>query len=66
MGNVYHQAQFGLNNLKQNESLGIGDDTWVCISELEEEIDVTPFFIAVRKFYLATLEKMFPFADTIM
>lgn len=57
------------NNLKPDESLGIGDDTWVCISQLEEEMDVKPFFRAVQKFYLATLEKMikkFPFADTIM
>ncbi len=39
------------------------------VAELEEEIDVKPFFSAVRQFYLATLKKMFkkfPFGDTIL
>ena len=33
-----------------NENLGLGDDTWVYISSLEEEQDVTPFYAAVRGF----------------
>ncbi len=53
----------GLNdrtNLKPNESLGIciGDDTWAGVSELEKELNTTPFFEAVKEFYLATLRKM--------
>ena len=52
-----------------NENLGLGDDTWAYISSLEEEQDVTPFYAAVRGFYVATVTKMlkkFPFGDTIL
>ena len=56
-------------NLKPYESLNIGDDTWVCVSQLEQEMDMNPFFSSVREFYLAMLKKMFkkfPFKDTIL
>ena len=52
-----------------NETLGLGDDTWAYIYSLEEEQDVTPFYAAVRGFYVATVTKMlkkFPFGDTIL
>ena len=35
-----------------DEHLGIGDDTWVSVADLEQEYDTKPFFSAVRKFYL--------------
>ena len=54
-----------LKNLKldrdsqvSDEHLGIGNDTWACIAELEEELDPKPFYKAVRTFYLATITKM--------
>ena len=52
-----------------DEHLGIGDDTWVSVAELEQEHDTKPFFSAVRTFYLETIKKMvkkFPFGDTLM
>ena len=52
-----------------DEHLGIGDDTWVSVADLEQEYDTKPFFSAVRKFYLETIQKMlkkFPFGDTLM
>lgn len=56
-------------NHKPDESISIGTDTWVCVSELEEEMDMKPFFSAVKQFYMTTLKKMFkkfPFGDTIL
>ena len=52
-----------------NELLGIGNDTWVSIAELEQEHDPKPFFTAIRKFYVVSVKKMlskFPFGDTLM
>ena len=51
------------------ENLSIGDETWLCISALEEEMDTKPFFLCVKAFYSATLQnffKKFPFGDTIL
>lgn len=56
-------------NLKPIESLCIGDETWICVSELEKEMDMKPFFSYVQQFYVATLNKMFkkfPFKDSIL
>ncbi len=56
-------------NIKPDENLSIGHDTWLHIPELEEVIDQKPFFLSVKQFYLVTLQKMikkFPFADTLM
>ena len=58
-----------LKNLKlvSDEHLGISNDTWAFIAELEEELDPKPFYKAVRRFYLATIQKMlkkFPFGDS--
>ena len=50
------------------ENLSIGDETWLCISALEEEMDTKPF-LCVKAFYSATLQKFFkkfPFGDTIL
>ena len=41
-----------------DENLGLGNDTWVYLSGLEEEFDPKPFYKAVRSFYVATLSKM--------
>ena len=52
-----------------DENLGIGDNTWAAVAELELEHDTKPFFSAVRKFYVASLKKMlkkFPFNDTLL
>ena len=49
------------------ENLSIGDETWLCISALEE-MDTKPF-LCVKAFYSATLQKFlqkFPFGDTIL
>ena len=51
------------------ENLGIGTDTWACLAVYEQEEDPKPFFLAVHKFYLATIKKMlkkFPFGDSIL
>jgi hypothetical protein len=52
-----------------DENLGIGDDTWTCLAELEIEHDITPFLKSVRKFYCLSVQKMlkkFPFGDSLM
>ena len=50
------------------ENLSIGDETWLCISALEEEMGTKPF-LCVKAFYSATLQKFFkkfPFGNTIL
>ena len=56
------------HNLLSDENLGIGGSTWGVIAEIESEHDKKPFFLAVRKFYLATIKmlKKFPFGDILM
>ena len=52
-----------------DEELGIGGDTWVTLSDLQEERDLKPFFNNVRAFYLASIAKMLkisPFSDTLL
>ena len=52
----------------EKEHLGIGTDTWVAVAELEQEHDTKPFFEAVRKFYVKSIQKMiqkFPFGDRL-
>lgn len=49
-----------------NELLRIGDETWICVDDLEQEHDTKPFFSVVR---LSTITKMlskFSFGDTLM
>ena len=46
------------NKQLDGEDLGIGYDTWTCISAIEEEMDTKPFFRGVRDFYIATIKKM--------
>ena len=42
----------------EKERLGIGTDTWVAISVLEQEHDTDPFFEAVKRFYVKSIQKM--------
>ena len=44
-------------NILDTEDIGIGTNTWAIISTVEEEHDITPFFDAVKNFYIATLKK---------
>ena len=51
-----------------DEHLGIGDNTWVSVAEFEQEYDNKPFFTAVPKFYVSTIQKIlseFPFGDAL-
>ena len=43
-------------NQVSNENLGIGDDTWAILSDLENLHDTTPFFGAIRGFYVFNKE----------
>ncbi len=40
----------------EDENLGIGDNTWVLVAQLEEEADIKPLFRVVRQFYVAYQE----------
>ena len=56
-------------NEVSNENLGIGDDTWASVSDLEHLHDTVPFFEAIRGFYVSSTKKMlvkFPFGDSLM
>ena len=56
-------------NHVSNEHLGIGDDTWASVSQLEHLHDTTPFFKAIRSFYVSSTKKMlvkFPFGDSLV
>ena len=49
--------------------MGIGDDTWTSVSQLEHLYDTAPFFKAIRSFYVSSTKKMlvkFPFGDSLM
>ena len=57
-----------MDKVKLYKNLSIRDETWLCISALEEEMDTKPF-LCVKAFYSATLQnflKKFPFGDTIL
>ena len=67
MGSNIHQISLKRENQLDNENLGVGSDTWLCIAEFEEEHDTKPNFTAVRNFFVASLKKMlqkFPFGDS--
>ena len=52
-----------------DENLGIGNDTWVFIVQLEEEADPKPLYSAIRQFNVATIKKMLkmlPFSDSLL
>ena len=57
-GDNLKQLDFGESSQLSDENLGIGDNTWVVLAEVEEEHDTKPFFSSVRKFYLATTKKV--------
>ena len=66
--NLSHLS-FAYTEQLADENLGLGNDTWVYLSGIEEEFDPKPFYKAVREFYVATLKKMlkkFPFGDSIL
>lgn len=66
--NLTHLS-FNSSSQLSDENLGVGNDTWLVLAEIEAEHDTKPFFSAVRKFYLATIQKMlkkFPFGDTLL
>ncbi len=52
-----------MDKVKLDENLSIGDETWLCISALEEEMDIKPFFSACQSFlfsYSSENAKRFP------
>ena len=56
-------------NQRQDENLGVGESTWTCLHNLEQEYDLKPFYAAVRSFYVSSIKKMlgkFPFEDTFL
>ena len=68
-GNNLKQLSMEAESLLADEKIGIGTETWVSVAELEETDDTTPFFQAIRDFYIATTRKMlkkFPFDDTLL
>ena len=62
---AHHSCNCFSNNLKdlkfddflEKDHIGIGSDTWICISVLEQEHDTKPFFDAVKNFYISTLKR---------
>ena len=58
VNNDLSQLNFAPTNQLADENLGLGDDTWACLSEMEEDFNLKPFFKAVRDFYIASLKKM--------
>ena len=69
VNNDLSQLNFAPTNQLADENLGLGDDTWACLSEMEEDFNIKPFFKAVLDFYIASLKKMlkkFPFGDSIL
>ena len=69
VNNDLSELNFAPTNQLADENLGLGDDTWACLSEMEEDFNIKPFFKAVRDFYIASLKKMlkkFPFGDSIL
>ena len=44
-----------VTNQVEDENLGIGISTWEYLHDLEEELDIKPFFRAVRNFYTSTI-----------
>ena len=68
VGDKIHQVD--MDKVKLYDNLSIGDETWLCISALEEEMNTKPFFfLCIKTFYSATLQKLFkkfPFGDTIL
>ena len=48
--------------------MGIGDDTWASVSDLEHHV-TAPFFEAIRGFYVFSMKKIlvkFTFGDSLM
>ena len=68
-GNDLSLLSSSVENQVSDEILGIGTRMWTDPVELEAEHDLKPFFSAIRRFYLATINKMhqkFPFVYSIL
>ena len=68
VGNNLHQLSFEHEGQLDDDNLGVGSNTWGVLAEVEEEYEIKPFFMTVRKFYVASLQKMiqtFPFQDSL-
>ena len=66
VGDNLKQLSFSSSDQLADEELGIGDATWVYLSEMEEDYETKPFFKAVRSFYVDSLKKLLkklPFGD---
>ena len=68
-GDDLTKLSFANSGQLADENLGLGNDTWLHLSGMEEEYDPKPLYRAVRSFYVASLQKMlkkFPFGDSIL
>ena len=68
-GNVLSTLSLDSEGEVPGENLGIGNDTWVLITQLEEYADPKPLNSDIRQFYVATIKKMhknFPFNDSLL
>ena len=67
-GDDFTKLNFSVEGQLADENLGLGNDLWVHLSSMEE-YDPSPFYRAVRGFYVASVQKMlkkFPFGDSIL
>ena len=53
-GNDLTKLSFANAGQLEDENLGLGNDTWVYLSGIEEEYDPKPLFKAVGDFYVAS------------
>ena len=58
-GDDLTKLSFASSGQLADENLGLGNDTWLHLSGMEEEYDPTPFYRAVRSFYVASLQKIY-------
>ena len=68
-GNNLSLLSLSDENQLSDENLGTWTRTWTDLVELEAEHDLKLFFSAVRKLYVATINKMlqkFPFGDSLL
>ena len=56
VGDNLNHLSFANTDQLEDESLGLGNDTWVYLSGMEEEFHPKPFYKAVCNLYVATLK----------
>ena len=69
VGDNLQRLNFESINQLPDENLGVGESTWTCLHNLEQEYDLKSFFDAVRSFYISNIKKMLaklPFEDTLL